>query len=133
MYKIAYLDKDIELVAIDEVIDLITTLVKRDIYPSPYFLSITLNNKNIISFGIGATPNHIIVFFKPYSILEDNKISRDTSQSYENSPVIKFLYPHSTHSFECNEYNLLLFDSVMPHLHSLLIDGDMSCIPCYSY
>ena len=133
MYKIAYLDKDIELVAIDEVIDLITTLVKRDIYPSPYFLSITLNNKNINSFGIGATPNHIIVFFKPYSILEDNKISRDTSQSYENSPVIKFLYPHSTHSFECNEYNLLLFDSVMPHLHSLLIDGDMSCIPCYSY
>ncbi|MDU6854545.1 MAG: hypothetical protein E6370_08460 [Clostridiales bacterium] len=133
MYKIAYLDKDIELVAIDEVIDLITTLVKRDIYPLPYFLSITLNNKNIICFGIGATPNHIIVFFKPYSVLEDNKISRDTSQSYENSPVIKFLYPHSTHSFECNEYNLLLFDSVIPHLHSLLIDGDMSCIPCYSY
>ena len=133
MYKIAYLDKDIELVAIDEVIDLITTLVKRDIYPSPYFLSITLNNKNIISFGIGATPNHIVVFFKPYSILEDDKISRDTPQPYENSPVIKFLNPHSTHSFECNEYNLLLFDSVMPHLHSLLIDGDMSCIPCYSY
>lgn len=133
MYKIAYLDKDIELVAIDEVIDLITTLVKRDIYPSPYFLSITLPNKNIISFGIGATPNHIVVFFKPYSILEDDKISRDTPQSYENSPVIKFLNPHSTHSFECNEYNLLLFDSVMPHLHSLLIDGDMSCIPCYSY
>lgn len=133
MYKIAYLDKDIELVAIDEVIDLITTLVKRDIYPSPYFLSITLPNKNIISFGIGATPNHIVVFFKPYSILEDDKISRDTPQPYENSPVIKFLNPHSTHSFECNEYNLLLFDSVMPHLHSLLIDGDMSCIPCYSY
>ena len=133
MYKIAYLDKDIELVAIDEVIDLITTLVKRDIYPLPYFLSITLNNKNIICFGIGATPNHIIVFFKPYSVLEDDKISRDTSQSYENSPIIKFLYPHSTHSFECNEYNLLLFDSVIPHLHSLLIDGDMSCIPCYSY
>lgn len=133
MYKIAYLDKDIELVAIDEVIDLITTLVKRDIYPSPYFLSITLPNKNIIYFGIGSTPNHIVVFFKPYSILEDDKISRDTSQSYENSPVIKFLNPHSTHSFECNEYNLLLFDSVMPHLHSLLIDGDMSCIPCYSY
>ena len=133
MYKIAYLDKDIELVAIDEVIDLITALVKRDIYPSPYFLSITLPNKNIIYFGIGATRNHIVVFFKPYSILEDDKISRDTSQSYENSPVIKFLNPHSTHSFECNEYNLLLFDSVIPHLHSLLIDGDMSCIPCYSY
>ena len=133
MYKIAYLDKDIELVSIDEIIDLITTLVKRDIYPSPYFLSITLPNKNIISFGIGATPNHIVVFFKPYSILEDDKISRDTSQSYENSPVIKFLNPHSTHSFECNKYNLLLFDSVIPHLHSLLIDGDMSCIPCYSY
>ena len=42
MYKIAYLDKDIELVAIDEVIDLITTLVKRDIYPSPYFLLVFL-------------------------------------------------------------------------------------------
>ena len=133
MYKIAYLDKDIELVSIDEIIDLITTLVKRDIYPSPYFLSITLPNKNIISFGIGATPNHIVVFFKPYSILEDDKISRDTYKSYENSPVIKFLNPHSTHSFECNKYNLLLFDSVIPHLHSLLIDGDMSCIPCYSY
>ena len=133
MYKIAYLDKNIDLVAIDEVIDLINTLVKRDTYPLPYFLSITLNNNNIISFSIGATPNHIIVFFKPYSVLEDDKISRDTSQSYENSPVIKFLYPHSTHSFECNKYNLLLFDSVMPHLHSLLIDGDMSCIPCYSY
>lgn len=133
MYKIAYLDNDIDLVAIDEVIDLINTLVKRDTYPLPYFLSITLNNNNIICFGIGATPNHIIVFFKPYSVLEDDKISRDTSQSYENSPVIKFLYPHSTHSFECNKYNLLLFDSVMLHLHSLLIDGDMSCIPCYFY
>lgn len=133
MYKIAYLDKDIELVAINEVIDLVTTLVKNSFNSSPYFLSITLNNKNIISFGIGATPNHIIIFLKPYSVLEDYKISRDTSQSYENSPVIKFLYPHSTHSFECNKYNLLLFDSIIPHLHSLLIDGDMSCIPCYSY
>ena len=133
MYKIAYLNQDMELMTIDEIIDFITPLVKNSSNASPYFLSITLNNKNVIYLGIGASPNHIIVFFKPYSILEDYKISCDTSQSYENSPVIKVLYPHSTSNLECNVYNLLPFDSIIPHLHTLLIDGDMSCIPCYSH
>ncbi|MEG1828831.1 MAG: hypothetical protein RR309_05360, partial [Cellulosilyticaceae bacterium] len=126
-------DKNIELTSVDEVIGFISRLVKSNFNSSPYFLSTTLPNKNIMHFGIGAAPNHIIVLFQPYSISEDCKISCDTSQTYENSPVIKFVYPHSTFIFECNEYNLLSFDFILSRLHSLLVNGDMSCIPCYSH
>lgn len=133
MYKIAYLDKDIELTYISEIIDLITSLVKNNPSTSPYLLSITLNDKNTLRFGIGATPNHLLIFFHPYSNIEDCKISYNASLMCENSPTIKFLYPHSKYYFECNEYNLLPFELLIPHLHTILINGNISCIPCYAH